>query len=270
MNNNLGLRERIVVFDFETNGLDASKCQPIEIAARALSPDGTHEEFSCLVSCPEPLPAKIIEITSITDEMLKAEGRPYIDAMGELADFILKGSGQEPYLVGHNWIRFDVNFLRRGFDLLARPFPVMRGWDTAGQFKGDKMRLSRSLGESRLSWHLRALNQPVKGLQYNLKLCCEEYCLSMETLHRAGGDVEMTFQMFFHQLGKITGTDHLSSYLETYGKRKNPEADPARSLGEIENHDNGPVPVAGSEGTVQALQADDLQVAERPAVHDGQ
>ena len=94
-----------VVFDLETTGLNPKDDHIIEIGAVKISDRKFVDSFSTLVHTDKMLSEKIIELTSITDDML--EGQPDInEALGEFLKFA-KGS----VLVAHN-AKFDTGFLR--------------------------------------------------------------------------------------------------------------------------------------------------------------
>lgn len=102
-----------VVFDLETTGLNTSSASGgidgiIEISAYKVADGEICEKFSSLVN-PErnvPLEPKIIELTGITDDMLK-NAPSYRDV---LPDFLKFCSGS--VLVGHNVVGFDIKFVK--------------------------------------------------------------------------------------------------------------------------------------------------------------
>lgn len=61
----------VVVFDFETTGLDYQTCEIIEIGAVKISNGKLVETFSCFVKPKELISAEITNITSITNDMVK-------------------------------------------------------------------------------------------------------------------------------------------------------------------------------------------------------
>jgi len=70
-------RGDFVVFDLETTGLDPTRHEIIEIGAIKVFLGGSnHQSFQAFVQTSRPLPAKIIQITGITDEMLVAADPP--------------------------------------------------------------------------------------------------------------------------------------------------------------------------------------------------
>ena len=94
-----------IVLDIETDGLDPLEDNVIEMAAIRVVSGKAEEEFHCLVRSEDVLPAKIVELTGITDEMLADEGRDIPEALLSLVDFI----GDLP-IVGYN-VSFDVEFI---------------------------------------------------------------------------------------------------------------------------------------------------------------
>ena len=117
-NEKLNSYKSIIIFDCETNGLDANTCQIIELAATKirLNTDGEmviEKELDHFISLPEGefLPRRIIELTGITDSLLKKEG---IDKTSAAKKF-LELSGETTLLIAHN-LQFDALFL---FSLLS-------------------------------------------------------------------------------------------------------------------------------------------------------
>lgn len=103
----------IIVFDCETNGLDADKCQIIELAAiKVVINDNDEilieEKMDMFIKQPigEKLPHKIVELTGITDELLFNEGVE----MKEAAKCFMELLHEPVLLVAHN-AQFDVLFL---------------------------------------------------------------------------------------------------------------------------------------------------------------
>ncbi len=96
---------RMVVFDFETTGLDPQKDRIIEIGGLLVEKGIAVDEFSSLIKPDIPLPETSTKITGITEDMLKDQ--PSIEEkLPEFLNFI-EGS----ILVAHN-AEFDMGFLR--------------------------------------------------------------------------------------------------------------------------------------------------------------
>lgn len=100
-------RETFVVFDLETTGLSLGGVMDkiIEIGAVKIENGSICERFSTFVACPTRLPAEIVELTHITDEMLV--GAPEIGPV--IADFYKFAYGCR--LVAHN-TQFDCRLIK--------------------------------------------------------------------------------------------------------------------------------------------------------------
>ncbi len=95
----------IVIFDFETTGLDTYRDRIIEIGAIKFVDGRRVADFSTLIDPEIPLPEIITKITGISDDQLK--GQPKIEErLPEFLQFIDKA-----VLVAHN-AEFDMAFLR--------------------------------------------------------------------------------------------------------------------------------------------------------------
>ncbi|MBR5192372.1 MAG: 3'-5' exoribonuclease [Clostridia bacterium] len=100
------LRKTFVVFDLETTGTEPMKCGITEIGAVKVVNGEVKEQFTTLVKPDYPISEKIVELTGITEEMVK--DAPKITSV--LPDFIkfIEGSN----LVAHN-SNFDMSFITR-------------------------------------------------------------------------------------------------------------------------------------------------------------
>ena len=75
-----------VVYDLETTGLSSNYNEIIEIAAVKIRGEEIVEEFSTYVKPKRPIPAEITEITSITEDDVRA--LPIGEVIGKFKDFI--------------------------------------------------------------------------------------------------------------------------------------------------------------------------------------
>ena len=101
----ISFREEYVAFDLETTGLSASNDRIIEIGAVIMKDGKELDRFQTFVDPHRPLEKKIVELTGITDDMLK--GAPSIE---EVLPKFLEFVGDR-VLVAHN-SDFDTGFIR--------------------------------------------------------------------------------------------------------------------------------------------------------------
>ncbi|UCH09525.1 MAG: 3'-5' exoribonuclease [Fidelibacterota bacterium] len=157
-----------VVLDFETTGLDPMSCKIIEIGAVRFWGGEPVQEFQQLVNPQEPIPREIVDLTSITDDMVADE--PTIEQVGQdLLDFI-----GDSALVAHN-IRFDLGFLQGVYRALGLPEEVHN-------HLYDTMTLARTFLYHHTGFNLAAL--------------CDYYNLEHKEAHRAYNDALNTGHIF--------------------------------------------------------------------------
>ena len=100
------MTDSYIALDLETTGLEPKKEKITEIAALKVEHGQITGRFVTLVNPKRPLTERVVELTGITDDMLK--DAPVIEnIIGEVLGFI----GDLP-LLGHN-IRFDYSFLKQ-------------------------------------------------------------------------------------------------------------------------------------------------------------
>ncbi|MBP3305429.1 MAG: PolC-type DNA polymerase III [Oscillospiraceae bacterium] len=102
---NMTFDQEFVAFDLETTGLSPQNDRIMEIGAVILKNGREQERFQTFVDPERPLERKIIDLTGITDDMLK--GAPKI---GEILPEFLKFVGDR-VVVAHN-SKFDTGFIR--------------------------------------------------------------------------------------------------------------------------------------------------------------
>ena len=160
----------LVVFDFETTGLDDVQDRIIEIGAQKIVSQEVVSEFSVLINPGMPLPAEVERITGITDDMLV--GKPSIAEV--LPDFLKFIEGH--ILVAHN-AAFDMGFLRNSCSGIG----VDVDWPSFCTLK-----MAREL---------------LPGLERkNLDTLAEYYGLQFEARHRSIGDVKVTVEVLHNML----------------------------------------------------------------------
>ena len=104
------------MFDTETTGVDPENDKIIEFVAHKFDKDGNFKEkISFLCDPGMPIPKKVQEITSITDEMVKGK-KPFIERSTEVREFL-----EGVPAVAHN-AAFDVAFIQNGLDKPIKDF----------------------------------------------------------------------------------------------------------------------------------------------------
>lgn len=106
---------KIIFFDTETSGLDCRDCQIIELAMLTVENGMITDDYDEFVNIGKPIPQKITQITSITNEMLRNEGLDEETIAKDIAERLTPGT----LMIAHN-CQFDLSFV---FNLLARHFP---------------------------------------------------------------------------------------------------------------------------------------------------
>ena len=105
----------MVAFDIETTGLDRKRERLTEIGAVLLENGEIKERFQTFVNPGKPIPFEIVQLTGITDEMVRdAPGQE--EAIRAFLDFV----GDKP-LAAHN-AEFDMGFIREGCTRYGIPF----------------------------------------------------------------------------------------------------------------------------------------------------
>lgn len=101
--------DNIIVFDTETTGLSYRRDDVIEFACIHIKNKREIKAHDWLISLDRPIPQKIVELTSITDEMLASRGVDRHRLAEYIAGTLL--SGERVLMIAHN-VAFDVNFTR--------------------------------------------------------------------------------------------------------------------------------------------------------------
>lgn len=172
-----------VVFDIETTGLSQTYDNIIEIAAHKVYQGGIIDSYEVFVNPRMPIPPKIVELTSITDEMVK-DAKPIEDILPEFLDFC-----KDTILVAHN-AKFDVGMIYRDMERLNYPkedFPVI---DTLNLFRAGYYEETKA---------------------FNLKALCKYFKVKQEHHHRAIDDTRVTALCFIQMLQDLYNK-HIENY----------------------------------------------------------
>ncbi|MBE7044181.1 MAG: PolC-type DNA polymerase III [Ruminococcaceae bacterium] len=170
---NQTVADSFVVFDIETTGLSNTKNNITEIGAVKVEQGEITERWSTFVNPCEPIPANIVELTGITDEMV-ADAPKIEEILGDFLEFC-KGC----VLVAHN-ARFDVGFIQKAAD--------KHGFVFENSYL-DTLQLARCL-------YPEFPNHKLDTLSKHLKILLENH-------HRAVDDAKATADIFVKMLEEL-------------------------------------------------------------------
>ncbi|MBW7650318.1 PolC-type DNA polymerase III [Anoxybacillus sp. ST4] len=178
--------DTFVVFDVETTGLSAVYDTIIELAAVKVKNGEIIDRFESFANPHHPLSATTIELTKITDDMLK-DAPDVEEVLEKFYHWI-----EDCVLVAHN-ATFDIGFLNAGFKKIHRgkvTNPVI-----------DTLELARYLYPELKNHRLNTL--------------CKKFNIELTQHHRAIYDAEATGYLLIHLLKEldekgITYHDHLN------------------------------------------------------------
>lgn len=157
-----------VIIDIETTGLSVENDEILEIGAIRIVNGKTVEEYERLIAVKTEIVQNISELTGITQEQVKENGKPINEALPSFMDFV-KGSE----VAGYN-VNFDHDFLlaecsRQGIDITKIKFT-------------DVMTIVKS---------------KLKGMRsYNLESVAKRLGITTKQQHRALSDCYLLYQVY--------------------------------------------------------------------------
>ena len=107
---------KIIFFDTETSGLDCRDCKIIELAMLTVENGEIIEEYDKFINIGQAISPKIIDLTGITNDMLRNEGVSEESIARDLKERLTEGT----LMVAHN-AQFDLSFI---YFLLKRYYPA--------------------------------------------------------------------------------------------------------------------------------------------------
>ena len=167
-----GMDNEYIVLDIETTGLSFRTEKITEIGAVRVRDGEIVDTFECFVNPEVPIPQKIVEITHITDEMVK-DAETIDKVMPKFLEFI-----GDLKLVAHN-ADFDIGFLKYNAENL--------GLSMDNEYI-DSLALSRQLYPD--------------FKRHKLGIIAEKLGISVENAHRALDDVKTLVKVFIKMLEK--------------------------------------------------------------------
>jgi len=117
---NSGTPQEYIVFDIETTGFGHLNSKITEIGAVKLVNGEKVAEFCELVNPETPINERVVEITGITDEMVK-DADTIDKVLPRFLEFCANGNGGITAVVAHN-AKFDVGFIKHNAKLLGLEF----------------------------------------------------------------------------------------------------------------------------------------------------
>ena len=157
-----------VIIDIETTGLSVENDEILEIGAIRIVNGNRVEEYERLIAVKTEIAQNISELTGITQEQVKENGKPINEALPSFMDFV-KGSE----VAGYN-VNFDHDFLlaecsRQGIDITKIKFT-------------DVMTIVKS---------------KLKGMRsYNLESVAKRLGITTKQQHRALSDCYLLYQVY--------------------------------------------------------------------------
>ncbi|MGI1658418.1 MAG: DNA polymerase III subunit alpha [Desulfitobacterium sp.] len=161
------------VLDLETTGFSAVTEKITEIGVMKVQAGKVIDQFTCFVNPQKPIPARVVEVTHITDDMVK-DAETIDQVMPKLLDFL-----EDCVLVAHN-ADFDMGFLKHNAKVL--------GYDFNYTYL-DTLALAKELFPEYKTYKLGRI---AKNLGINV-----------EVAHRALDDVDTTVKVFNIMLDKL-------------------------------------------------------------------
>lgn len=180
-----------IIVDIETTGLSSEWDSIIEVAAIEINNGEVVKKYQSFVEFEDELPKFIIELTGITNDMLK--GAPSAqEVITEFSDFI-----GDKIIVGYN-VNFDINFLYDYFKLILDK-------DLKNDYI-DCLRISRKLFP--------------EEKHHRLKDMVELLDIQVDTEHRALSDCETTKNVFEKLYNKVIEKyNNTSDFICTFQKK---------------------------------------------------
>ena len=163
--------DSLLVLDTETTGFTPRRDEVIELAMLRLTPDGGEESYDEFIrlSPGRELPARITELTGITEDMLRL-GVSKASAARALADML--GKGERTLVCAYN-AQFDLVFL----------YYLLDAYGLAGALRAVKFLDAMTVYRDR------------RPYPHRLADAVEAYSLSAQNTHRAIDDTRATFEL---------------------------------------------------------------------------
>ena len=153
------------VLDLETTGFSAKTEKITEIGVMKVKDGKVIDEFACFVNPEKPIPQRVVEVTNITDDMVK-DAETIDKVFPKLLEFL-----GDSVLVAHN-ADFDIGFLKQNAEDLGYKFDYTYI---------DTLSMARDLFPD--------------FKKYNLGKIAEKLKIQVDVAHRALDDVDTTVKV---------------------------------------------------------------------------
>ena len=179
-----------VIYDFETSGLSPYNDDIIEIGAKCIDNNVSFQSLVIPLSKKGIIP-KITEITGITNDLLKNEGKKTIEAFKLFFTYLkeIYDVYEDITLVAHNGLLFDDIFLRR----MHRYLQGEGITDYDDMFCNivyiDSLMLARYIHPTRR--------------YHNMKDMCQLYNIKNNSAHRSMGDVDALSELWKYLINTL-------------------------------------------------------------------
>ena len=173
------------VFDLETTGISHITEKITEVGIIKIKNGEVIDTFECFVNPEKPIPEGVVEVTHITDDMVK-DAETIDKVMPKILEF-MKGS----VLVAHN-ADFDIGFMKYNCEQLGLPFEFTHI---------DTLRLAKAVFPT--------------FSRYKLGFIAEKLGIKVDVAHRALDDVK-TLVAVFNEIIKIAKEDKNATTIDDF------------------------------------------------------
>ena len=189
------------VLDLETTGFSAVNEKITEIGIMKIKNGEVIDQFSCFVNPEKPIPRRVVEVTNITDDMVK-DAETIDKVFPKMLEFL-----GDSVIVAHN-AKFDVGFLKQNAKILGYEFDYT---------VIDTLTLAKDIFPN--------------FKKYKLGKIADELGIEVEVAHRALDDVDTTVKVFKVMLEKLKdkGVEKLEE-IDTLGRDENSKKEEYKKL----------------------------------------
>ena len=193
------LKKKIVLYDYETEGLNLCYTRPWELAFNIYEYGKLIESKHAYIKWPNLKVSKgAAEATGFDPNKIEILGKDPKLVCDKFFSYLYDDSYT---ILGHNILGYDsyiVNVCRRELGYSEDYSFIDRVIDTHALAKAWKLNLRPLEDENFPAWQYRVIDKKAKGIKTNLKALCEEFGIEFDEtkLHAAGYDCEKNHEVF--------------------------------------------------------------------------